>query len=406
MSASSALPRVPAATARRLLLDAQGLLERPRAATVGSLYELIERLGFVQIDSINIVERAHHLTLASRLRGYRPSLLERLLGPRDRRLFEHWTHDASAIPSIWFPYWRVRFERYRKEVLARPWWRERIGPEPEKVVAGVLERLRREGPLLSRDFEDERGPGADKAWWGWKPQKVALEYLWRVGELAIAGRVNFHKIYDLTERVLPEVVDLPRPSDEAHAAWACRTALERLGVASPEEIMGFWRAIKSDEVRRWGEKAVGGGEVVVVEVEALDGSRPRKAYAPPDWEERAAAAPEALGRIRILNPFDPILRDRNRTLRLFGFDYRFEAFVPAGKRQHGYYVLPILEGERLIGRLDPKLYREEGRLDIAAIWWEPGIRLTRRRQEALEKAADRLARTVGADRFTLPIGLS
>lgn len=399
----SSPPRVPAAAARRLLLGGQELLADPRRrATADVLYEIVEAMGFVQIDSINVVERAHHLTLAARLQSYRPALLERLL-ERDRRLFENWTHDASAIPTVRYPYWKIRFERYRKLVLAHPWWRERVGPNPERVMEHVRDRLRREGPLMTKDFEDERPERTDKAWWGWKPQKAVLEYLWRIGEVAVPRRVNFHKVYDLAERVYPEAHAAPRPTDEEHVDWACRSALERLGVATPDEIAGFWRAISLEEARAWCVRASAAGEIAAVEAEAMDGSRPRAAWAVPDWEERLAALPPAPPRIRLLSPFDPILRDRKRTLRLFNFDYRFEAFVPAPQRVYGYYVLPILEGERLIGRLDPKLHREESLLDVRKIWWEPGVRESKGRRIALEAAVERLARLVGAERWTLPL---
>jgi uncharacterized protein YcaQ len=396
----STLPTVPAATARRLLLGAQGLLDDPRRrVTADALYEVIERIGFVQIDSINVVERAHHLTLAARFQSYKPALFTRLL-ERDRRLFEHWTHDASAVPTLWYPYWHERFERYRQRVLEHPWWRERVGPDPEAVVAHVLERLHAEGPLMTKDFEDERPEGTDKTWWGWKPHKAALEYLWRVGQVAVPRRINFHKVYDLTERVYPHLHDLPRPSDEEHVDWAARTALERLGVATAQEISAFWRAITIEEARAWGERAAAAGEVQEVLAEAVDGSAPRRSYAVPDWEERAAALPSAPPRIRLLSPFDPILRDRARTQRLFGFDYRFEAFVPAPQRQYGYYVLPILEGERLIGRLDPKLDREAGVLEVRKVWWEPGVRPSKGRLAGLEAAVERLGKLVGAEPLT------
>jgi uncharacterized protein len=398
---SSPLPTVSAATARRLLLGAQGLLDDPRRrATADALYEIIERIGFVQIDSINAVERAHHLTLAARLQSYQPRLLERLL-ERDRRLFEHWTHDASAIPTIWYPQWHFRFERYRRRVLENPWWRERVGSRSGELIAEVHERIRREGAVMTRDFEDQRPQGTDKTWWGWKPEKAALEYLWRTGELAVARRINFHKVYDLTERVLPEAHAAPRPSLEEHVAWAGRSALERLGVATADEIAGFWRAISLEEARAWVETATAAGEIVPVLVEAVDGSAPRRAWAVPDWESRAAALPPAPPRIRLLSPFDPILRDRKRTLRLFGFDYRFEAFVPAPQRRWGYYILPILEGERLVGRLDPKLRREEGVLEIRQVWWEPGVRDSKGRRAALEAAVERLARLTGASTVQL-----
>lgn len=397
---TSSLPRVQAAVARRLLLDAQGLLADPRRrATAEAVYEIVEGLGFVQIDSINVVERAHHLTLAARLQGYRPALLERLL-ERDRRLFEHWTHDASAIPTAWFPHWRHRFERYRREVLRRPWWRERIGPRADEVIARVRERIHRQGPLRTRDLEGEPA-GGDRAWWGWTPEKTALEYLWRTGEAAVAGRESFHKVYDLTERVLPrEAYAAAAPGETEHVDWACRTALQRLGTATPEEIAAFWNAVPAAAARAWCERAgaVGGAEPVLVE--AADGSRPGWAVA--DWRERAAAAPTAPRRLRLLSPFDPVLRDRRRTLRLFGFDYRFEAFVPARQRRYGYYVLPILEGERLVGRLDPKLHRGEGLLEVREVWWEPGVPVTKQRRAGLEAAVARLARFTGAERWSLP----
>lgn len=394
------IPVVSASTARRLLLGAQGLLDDPRGrVTADRLYHVIERMGFVQIDSINVVERAHNLTLAARLQGYRPALLDRLL-ERDRRLFEHWTHDASAIPTRWYPHWRHRFELYRQRVLDHPWWQERVGGDLG-VVDRVRDRLVREGPVMTRAFEDTRGKDVDRTWWGWKPEKAALEYLWRTGEAAVAGRVNFHKIYDLAERVLPEAHAAPRPDESEHLDWACRTALDRLGVASADEIAAFWRAVPLDRVKSWCERAAAAGEIEAVRVEAVDGSA-RNAWAVPDWEDRAAVLPSAPARIRLLSPFDPILRDRRRTLRLFGFDYRFEAFVPAPKRQYGYYVLPILEGERLVGRLDPKLYRDEGRLEVRQVWWEPGVRDSSARRKKLETALDRLARFVGAESWSLP----
>jgi uncharacterized protein len=399
--ARSSLPVVPAGTARRLLLGAQGLLDDPRRrATREVLDELIHRMGFVQLDSINVVERAHHLILAARLQGYRPAMLGRLL-ERDRRLFEHWTHDASAIPTIWYRFWTLRFERHADRIRRSAWWRERMGPEPERVIAHVRQRLAREGPLLTRDFEHEANGGSGK-WWGWKPQKAALEYLWHTGEVAVAGRVSFHKVYDLAERVLPaEVLNAPRPSPGEHLDWACRTALERLGVATPEEVASFWEAVPLADAKAWCERAAAAGEVIPVLVETADGSRPRASYAIPDWQAQAEALPPAPPRIRLLAPFDPILRDRRRTQRLFNFDYRFEAFVPEAQRRHGYYVLPILEGERLVGRLDPKLHRGEGLLEIRGLWWEPGVKETKGRRAALEAALDRLARQVGAERWEI-----
>jgi uncharacterized protein len=395
------LPRVSAAAGRRLLLGAQGLLDAPGRATSAGAYELLLRLGYVQIDSINVVERAHHLILASRLRGYRTSLLAGLL-ERQRRLFEHWTHDAAAIPTVWFPYWHERFDRLRRELPRRKWWHGRMGDRPEAEIARVRARLQRDGPLLARELGGERGRGAAASWWGWTPQKTALEFLWWTGEAAIAGRRGFHKLYDLTERVLPEAVAAPRPAPREHLDWACRTAIERLGVATPAEIASFWQAVPAAAVQAWCEGAAARDEIAAVELEAADGSPPRPAFAVAGWRDRSLAEPASPSRIRLLCPFDPILHDRRRALRLFGFDFRFEAFVPAAERRHGYYVMPMLEGERLVGRIDPKLHRAAERLEVRSVRWEPGVRPSRRRLAALDAAVGRLAALAGARSWELP----
>jgi uncharacterized protein YcaQ len=398
---------ISAAQARRLLLGGQRLLEAPGRASAGAVHQLVMRLGYVQIDSINVVERAHHLILATRLHGYRPSLLHGLI-ERRRQLFEHWTHDAAAIPTLWFPYWHYRFERYARELPRRPWWHQRMGGEPEAVIARVRDRLERsDGPLLAREFLEgaeglERSPAGTTSWWGWSPQKTALEYLWATGEVAIAGRRGFQKLYDLTRRVLPEAAAMPRPDPEQHLEWACRTALERLGAATAEEIAAFWKAVPASAARDWCGGAAARGEIAAVALEAADGSRPRTGFAVADWETRARAEPASRSRLRLLCPFDPVVHDRRRTLRLFRFDFRFEAFVPAAQRRHGYYVMPLLEGDRLVGRIDPKLHRDRDRLEVRSLLWEPGARPTRRRLAALEAAVARLASLVGAGSWELP----
>jgi len=378
---------------RRLFLGAQGLLEDPtRRATRPALLRLIQGLGFVQVDTINVVGRAHDLTLFSRLAGYKPAQLQALL-ETDRSLFEGWTHDASAIPTQWYHHWKPRFVQDRTRIQRHSWWQNLLGPETERVCAHVLERISAEGPLGSSDFDhpEKRGP-----WWGWKPQKAALDYLWRTGVLAIAKRVNFHKRYDLAERVLPEAHSLPEPDPEAHLEWACATAMERLGVFSAKELAGFWGAVEISEARRWCQSAQKDGRIVPVRVEAADGSEPQSAFAVAGWEPRLESLPEAPPGIRLLCPFDPVLRDRSRALRRFGFDYRFEAFTPLSRRIYGYYVMPILEGDRLIGRLDPKLHRDRGVLEVRGLWWEPGIRPTRVRLNRLGLALEELATFLGA----------
>ncbi|HEX8833615.1 MAG TPA: crosslink repair DNA glycosylase YcaQ family protein, partial [Abditibacteriaceae bacterium] len=188
----------------------------------------------------------------------------------------------------------------------------------------------------------------------------------------------------------------PRPTEREHVEWACHSALERLVVATPKEIAEFWHAVGIAKAKAWCEPAARAGRIIPVVLASSGGAKERVSFALCDWERRLSelAAPPA--KTRLLSPFDPVLRDRARARRLFNFDYRFEAFVPGPQRQYGYYVLPILEGDRLVGRLDPKFDRSDGRLNIRQIYWEPGVRVTLSRRRGLESAVEQLARLIGA----------
>lgn len=406
---------IPAVTARRLLLEAQGLCDDPhRRASPAALQKLIERMGFVQIDTINVVERAHHLTLFTRMHKYEPRMFAHLLERRrPPTLWEHWTHDASAVPTKWYGHWKHRFARYASRTQRSEWWTARMGREPERTIAMVRERIELEGPLQSRDFEHDHDihPLPEEGWWGWKPAKAALEHLWRCGELVIIRRVNFQKVYDLAERAMPAQHAAAPPSADEHVEWACRTALERLVIATPGEIAAFWHAIDPPAARRWCVAATASGELIEVVVEAIDGGKPRKALAFASMESRlrrlsrmrnaASADGDHASPMRVLSPFDPVIRDRQRCLRLFNFDYRFEAFTPSSKRKYGYYVLPLLQGDRLVGRVNPKFHRDHGELAINGVWWEADIKPTKARKAALNNALAQLARFIGAERITI-----
>jgi uncharacterized protein YcaQ len=201
--------------------------------------------------------------------------------------------------------------------------------------------------------------------------------------------------------VLPQHHALPSPDPDGHLEWACATAAERLWVFTPRELADYWASIEAPEAKAWCAAALQAGRIVPVQVESVDGEL-RPAFALADWETRLAKLPESPARTRLLCPFDPILRDRSRALRRFGFDYRFEAFVPELKRQYGYFVLPILEGDRLVGRLDPKLHRNQGLLEVKGLWWEPGIKATKARKRALDAALEGMARFVGAQGIQSP----
>lgn len=383
---------VPSEASRLLLLEAQGLAGRPTSrAGPDEVFRLIQKMGFVQLDSINVLERAHHLTLWTRLEGYRRDTLKTLHEDR-RLLFEHWTHDASLLPAEFLPHWRHRGHLYPERIRRYAWWQERLGGDPERLIREVREHVEKHGPVASKHLPGE-GSGA---WWGWKPEKAALEYLWRAGDLAVRQRNGFEKVYDLLERVHPEVMDRPVPDRREHVDWAMREGLARLGTGTASEIGDFWGGLTPQESREWARTAPERGLALRVRLET-PGGRPREGLAVPDWEARLSGV-RLPRRTRLLSPFDPVVRDRKRALRLFGFDYRFEAFVPAPKRVYGYYVLPVLEGDAFVARLDAKVHRKEGRLEVKGLWWEPGVRVTSARQARLDEALERLATFVGARR--------
>ena len=377
--------------ARRIFLDRHALAEPPSGPASGqALHDLIERIGFVQVDSINTVARAHDMILWSRRQSYRPPALKRLL-EMDRSLWEHWTHDASILPTRLHGVWQHRFQRDEQRLHAN--WKSWFRDGYEAQFDSILNRIAKDGPVGTADVgEGEvRGRGG---WWDWHPSKTALEWLWRTGRLAITRRDGFAKIYDLTERVIPAVHRVAVPEGEI-CDWACRTALRHLGFGTSGEIAAYWNAVGPEAAKVWCRAALARGEIVEVEVEGATGQR-RKSFICADVLN--TPPPDPSPRLRVLSPFDPALRDRNRAEFLFGFFYRIEVFVPEPKRIFGYYVFPVMEGDRLIGRIDVKAFRDAGALRIKAFWPEAGVRLTKARLAKLEAELDRLAVFAGCDR--------
>ncbi len=332
------------------------------------------------------------MILFSRASGYAREILATLHHDR-RSLFEHVTHDASLLPIEVYPYWHHRF-RTAKSQLALPRWLSRLGSDPTKEIARVRRRIRREGALAARDFDD-KGQGS---WWGWGASKTALEYLWRTGELAIARRDGFEKVYDLAGRVIPAGLLAQRPTRRQMVDWACREALSRLGMATASELANFFDLADLAEARAWLKSALRKREITEIAVTSADGSA-RPAFAFPSIEAEIAALKPAPAKARFLSPFDPAIRDRQRAMRLFGFDYRIEVYVPQEKRRYGYYVLPILEGEGFIGRADLKAHRAEKRIEVRGLWYEPGVARNQGREAGIEAALAELAHFTGSERI-------
>lgn len=358
------------AEARRMALAAQGLAgPRPAGPPGGAaILRAIGRLGLLQLDSVSVLARAHYLPLFSRLGAYDRAWLDRaaahdgrVLPPRRRRLFEYWAHEASLLPVETQPLLRWRMERARRgegtwSGLAR-WARE----HPETIERTFEEVAARGRTGVSELAEAGLRSGS---WWGWNDGKAALEWLFWTGRLTAAGRRGFERLYDLPERVLPEAIRaLPTPEPEEAHRQLLRIAADALGVATSADLRDYFRLPLAASQRALAELVEAGG-LRPVRVEG--------------WRQQAYLAPTARlprrARARaLLAPFDPLVWERDRTERLFGFRYRIEIYTPAEKRQHGYYVLPFLMDERLAARVDLKSDRPSGRLLVRAAHGEPVI---------------------------------
>lgn len=379
-------PVLSNATARAIFLDRHGLAIPRQAIGRGArLAGLVDALGFVQVDSVNTLARAHDMILFSRASDYRPASL-RWLNDRSRDLFEGWTHDAAMIPTEFFPYWQLKFTRDKARLAKR--WKDWHGTAFHAEIETVLRHVADHGACTGADVASAP-PQKSTGWWDWHPSKTALEYLWRIGELCISRRDGFRKRYDLTARVIPPALrEIHLPKEEI-IDWACDAALDRLGFATSGELAAFWALVTPAEAKLWADAALARGALCEVDITLADGSLRRSLMRP---EAVDAADREVAPRLRILSPFDPALRDRNRAERLFGFHYRIEIFVPEARRRYGYYVFPVIEAARLIGRIDMAADRAAGVTRVRAFWPEAGVRMGQGRRARLEAEIARLAR--------------
>lgn len=365
--------------ARRLWLWANGLSPAPTGPV--DVPGTIRALGLLQIDTIRNVTRAHNHILWTRNQNYREGMLwPHLAG---RALFEHFTHDASLLPVELLPLWQVQFRRLGERAARAAWYQSGLG---KQEIARIRDRIAQEGPLSTHAFDTK---AESREMWARPPHKKALDQMWYAGRLATSHRENFVKFYDLGERVFPghdpaeDTLALLRLGDDA---------LDRLSVATPGEVQRFWGVATAPETRDWAAQA----DTVPVRIQCADGTW-RDALAHPDIETRLARAPAATTRLRILNPFDPAIRDRDRLARLFGFDYRNEMFVPAARRRWGYYVYPLLEGDRFVGRIEIKADRAAGLMRVTGFWPEPRVKWGAARVEKLDAEIARFGRMVGIE---------
>lgn len=374
--------------ARRLWLWTNGLADTPTGPL--DVMGIIRRLGFVQIDTIRNVTRAHHHILWSRNQNYREKMLWPLLG-RDRLIFEHFTHDASLIPMEVLPMWQRQFRRLGAKVANSDWFRSGLA---QGEIKRIRDRIGAEGALSTHAFDTKAD---SREMWSRPPHKKALDKMWYAGELATCHRKNFVKFYNLPERVFPPMDHVP--DETTQAEWLCDQALDRLSVATTGEVQRFWGAMDAGEAKAWAQAR----DLIPVEVVGADRVA-RPAWAVADIADRLRDAPAPTARLRILNPFDPAIRDRARLERLFGFDYRNEMFVPAAKRRWGYYVYPLLEGDRFVGRVELRADRAKGWMRVVGFWPEPGVTWSAARFDRLEAELVRFARLAGIRQVDWTVG--
>lgn len=360
----------------RIALAAQGLNQSRREGrkTRSHLHQVIDRLSLLQMDSVNVLARAHYMPLYSRLGAYDPVLLESgAWDKRCRTLFEYWAHEASLLSLTSHPYMRWRMARAERlegiySGIAN------IAREKPEFVAGVLAEVEKRGPTAAGDLDRANHKGS--SWWGWTDTKIALEYLFWSGRITTTTRRGFERIYDLTERVIPEtILAIPTPSEPDAQRHLVGLSARALGIATESDLRDYFRLEPADSKARVAE-LVEAKRLIPVTVEG---------WRQPAYLDADAAVPARVSGRAIVSPFDPLVWERGRTERLFDFRYRLEIYTPAEKREHGYYVLPFLLGDRLAARVDLKAERKTGVLRVAAAHLEPKARAERVAPELAEE---------------------
>ncbi len=341
--------------ARRLALASQGLGARAFARGLSGVRAAVRQLSYVQIDTISVVERAHHHTLFNRVGGYRREHLDRLLARRE--VLEYWSHAAAYLPMEDF---RFCLPRMRAVASRNRHWFE----HDEAMVREILARVRERGEMRASDFEAHTGT---RGMWQWGPVKRAIEYLFMEGTLMVTRRDNFQKVYDLPERVLPADIDLSEPGEDEFAGYLVDRFMQAHGIARPQDF-GYLRRNVREPIWRAVDARLEDGRLLRATVRGVDAPL----LVSGDFAERLSR--RASNRARLLSPFDNLVIQRERIRTLFGFDYQLECYVPQGKRRYGYFCLPVLWRGRLVARIDAKADRASGVFLIHRVYPERGLR--------------------------------
>jgi uncharacterized protein YcaQ len=385
--------QVSRGTARKLMIEKQGLTIKKKQTLKDDLFDTIDMLGCVQIDTINVVERAHYLTLWSRHGNYQKELLH-TLAYVDHQLFEHWAHALCFIPFKDYRYYISQMERRKKSMTET--FVKRSGQNP-KLINQVYDRVVEEGPLSSSDFEGSRtGDG----WGNWKPAKLALELLYRSGKLLVHHRINFKKYYDIAENIIPPNIDISLPSMEERIKYFLYRTLKALGLASPQEFRKYYhtQSLKLGTTKQLTEhlnKLSSEGEVETHKVEESDDPY----YCLPNDSERIKEIDSGdfnFTEVRMLSYFDNLLWIRERVNYLYCFKPKFEVYLPKKDRTYGYYHMPVLYGDRLVARIEPKMDRLNKVLIIRGYWKEEGFKPTEDFEDKMHRTLESFASFNGA----------
>lgn len=365
----------PLSAIRALALHAQGLaapLGSEPAPALDAIYNVVERLTCVQIDTLQVVHRSHYLVLWSRLGRYNRADFDRLAyDPAARRLFEYWRHAASFIPLADYRYHLPQMRWFRDQGLRQwdPDWRD--NPDNLALVESILEHVQRKGAVRAADFERTDARGG--TWWDWKPAKAALEALYDRGDLMIADRMNFQRVYDLAERVLPGWVDATEPTWDETCRYYIERAVRALGVCAPLQAAEY-AYMKRGTAKPYIEALIAEGVFAPVAGELADGTTGDLIVHRDNLPLLEQAADGALRaeRTTFLSPFDSLFWARDRDEQFWRFRQVLECYKPAAQREWGYFSLPVLHRDRLVGRFDPKVERRNGALRLKALYLEPG----------------------------------
>ncbi len=371
---------VPLAVVRRIAVDAQGYAARNRRGTTAEVEAAVRRLSCVQLDSISAVERSHRIALGCRVGAYPREAVSDLLGRG--RLIEYWAHEACLLPSDEWALVRPAMQSGGRQ------WYGQVDKTHPHLREHVLQEIRDRGPLGSRHFD---GAARQGEMWGWKPAKQMLELLWNHGELVVAGRQGFQRLYDLPERVLPRsILAAPTPTEPERLRTLAVRAVEARGALTERGIVEHWRLRGgAARIRPSVDALVADGVLERLDVD--DGGPP--VLVPAGSERDRPASSRAL----LLSPFENLLWDRPFARRVFGFDHLIEVYKPAPQRRYGYYVLPLLWRDRIVGRADLKSERASGELVVKAFHREDGVRASASLDAAFDRALDRLRRVIGLD---------